>query len=174
MRRALTILELLAALALLSALALAAASLSATSARTAAHVPARGDWAAAAQRALALIHEDLVHGDAGAAGAGRERAAVTDGSLRITTRLRWAHSGDPSRAGPVRAEYRLDAERSLLTRGQRAPGAPDRPAGALIDLRPLLSGVARFECVIDTDAGTLSVRIVGLDGVERARRYALP
>lgn len=131
-RRAMTLVELLAALGLLSVVALGASTWLATTAQTQRAVGARVRFETAARALLERIHEDIMCGDFSADE--RERIVVENGSLVIETRL---IDGGVGAAKRTYSHNERDGTVSVqITSAQRT------------QMRRLLGDVTAFHCAI--------------------------
>lgn len=168
MTRALTMVETLVALALLSALLMALAAWTQVTARATTEQEAPLRWLAGAEAVLALIEDDLACGDFPRKPRRREeqrepRVTAAEGSLTIRTR-----TSDPGAApGPSTHVYRHERSESRLDVQQT-------DAQRQNSVRPLLDGVAAWQCVVNEKEKTVEVTIVGEDAATLTRRWSLP
>lgn len=162
-RRALTLIEMLLALSLLSAIVMASAAWTQTAGHLSRTVePAR--LRSASYAVLDLIHDDIASGDVPLTVNGQAppaRVEIDGGTLRVTTRI-------PG-AGSVIHQYGFDRQTGKLELLERPsnPNAHERR-------RPLLTRVKSFECVLDKQKFSLTVKIETHHGFSVSRSYDLP
>lgn len=156
-RRAMTLIELLAAVSLLGLVILAMAGWTQTAARTAASVGPALHWEQAAEAVLDQIHQDLTTGDLWQSNSNR-RIQIVDDQLTIRTRDR----------GQSRHIYTFDQQTNRLSLKREADGTDKQPTSLLIE------EVSSWLIDLDEDTNELRIAITSIDGQELTRRYRLP
>lgn len=159
MNRAMTLIEMLAAITLLGLVVLAMTGWMQTASRTTAAIAPSLRWEWAAVAVLGQVHLDLATGDL-------EQSPNTQRVQMVGDEL-IVHTRD---GGPTRHRYEFD-EPSGRLRLVRESNEKD-PAQPVS--RVLIEQVSAWIVELDHEDGQLQITIRGMDGQQFSRRYLLP
>ncbi len=159
MNRAMTLIEMLAAITLLGLVVLAMTGWMQTASRTAAAIAPSLRWEWAAVAVLEQVHLDLATGDL-EQNPNNQRVQIVRDELVIRTRD----------SGPARHRYEFDEQSGRL----RLVRESDEKDPAQPVSRILIEQVRAWIVALDHEDEQLRITIQGMDGQQFSRRYMLP